>query len=144
MDNSQAFKKAHQMTKQVIKAGDNYQATFGACLKIVIREAMSNEQKHIEDKKAAQARIFRRQTEWAIEEAFDFASIACTYAIIVCLVVFLCSLLSGMVGLLSVPTAMGGIHGSLVGIVSMVGFGVFAWLVAAVARIGNRLIPLEA
>ena len=35
MTNSQAFKLAHTMTKQVIKSGDNYQATFGQCLKVV-------------------------------------------------------------------------------------------------------------
>lgn len=35
MTNSQAFKLAHKMTKQVIKSGDNYQATFGQCLKVV-------------------------------------------------------------------------------------------------------------
>lgn len=35
MTNSQAFKLAHKMTKQVIQTGDNYQATFGQCLKVV-------------------------------------------------------------------------------------------------------------
>lgn len=35
MTNSQLFKQAHTMTKQVIKAGDNYQVTFGACLKLI-------------------------------------------------------------------------------------------------------------
>ena len=35
MNNSTAFKQAHAMTKQVIKAGDNYQVTFGQCLKLV-------------------------------------------------------------------------------------------------------------
>ena len=39
MSNSINFKAAHAMTKQVIKAGDNYQVTFGACLKIVIADA---------------------------------------------------------------------------------------------------------
>lgn len=33
MNNSQLFKKAHQLTKQVIKKGDNYNVTFGLCLK---------------------------------------------------------------------------------------------------------------
>ena len=35
MNNSTAFKLAHTMTKQVIQTGDNYQATFGQCLKAV-------------------------------------------------------------------------------------------------------------
>lgn len=35
MTNSQLFKQAHAMTKQVIKAGDNYQTTFGLCLKAI-------------------------------------------------------------------------------------------------------------
>ena len=35
MTNSQLFKQAHAMTKQVIQAGDNYQITFGLCLKAI-------------------------------------------------------------------------------------------------------------
>lgn len=35
MNNSTAFKLAHAMTKQVIQTGDNYQVTFGQCLKAV-------------------------------------------------------------------------------------------------------------
>ena len=35
MNNSQLFKQAHAMTKQVIKTGDNYQVTFGLCLKAI-------------------------------------------------------------------------------------------------------------
>lgn len=39
MTNSQLFKQAHAMTKQVIKAGDNYQVTFGLCLKAIKADA---------------------------------------------------------------------------------------------------------
>ena len=39
MTNSQLFKLAHAMTKQVIKAGDNYQVTFGLCLKVIKADA---------------------------------------------------------------------------------------------------------
>ena len=39
MTNSQLFKQAHAMTKQVIQTGDNYQATFGLCLKVIKAEA---------------------------------------------------------------------------------------------------------
>ena len=35
MNNSTAFKQAHAMTKQVIKAGDCYRTTFGQCLKAI-------------------------------------------------------------------------------------------------------------
>lgn len=39
MTNSQLFKQAHTMTKQVIKSGDNYQVTFGLCLKAIKADA---------------------------------------------------------------------------------------------------------
>ena len=39
MSNSTIFKQAHTMTKQVIQLGDNYQVTFGACLKSIIAES---------------------------------------------------------------------------------------------------------
>ena len=35
MTNAQLFTQAHKMTKQVIKAGDCYRTTFGACLKAI-------------------------------------------------------------------------------------------------------------
>lgn len=35
MANSQLFKDAHAMTKQVIQTGDCYRITFGACLKLL-------------------------------------------------------------------------------------------------------------
>lgn len=35
MNNAILFKQAHQLTKQVIKQGDNYQVTFGLCLKAI-------------------------------------------------------------------------------------------------------------
>lgn len=38
MNNSQLFKAAHTMTKQVIKQGDNYRVTFGLCLKAIKAE----------------------------------------------------------------------------------------------------------
>ena len=39
MNNSQLFKQAHAMTKQVIKTSDNYQVTFGLCLKAIKADA---------------------------------------------------------------------------------------------------------
>ena len=42
MNNSTTFKLAHAMTKQVIKAGDNYQVTFGACLKLIKADQLVN------------------------------------------------------------------------------------------------------
>lgn len=35
MNKSEFFKKAHTIAKRVIKAGDNYRVTFGACLKML-------------------------------------------------------------------------------------------------------------
>ena len=35
MNKSQLFKQAHKLAKKVIKAGDNYRVTFGACLKMI-------------------------------------------------------------------------------------------------------------
>ena len=42
MTNSQLFKLAHAMTKRVIKTGDNYQVTFGQCLKVIIADQLKN------------------------------------------------------------------------------------------------------
>lgn len=36
---SELFKAAHKLAKQIIKAGDNYQVTFGACLKFIKNES---------------------------------------------------------------------------------------------------------
>lgn len=38
MDMSKIFKRAHALTRAVIQKGDNYQATFGACLQDIIAE----------------------------------------------------------------------------------------------------------
>lgn len=35
MNNSTLFKQAHAMTKQIIKKDDNYNVTFGLCLKAI-------------------------------------------------------------------------------------------------------------
>lgn len=35
MTKSELFKKAHAMTKVVIQCGDDYRATFSACLKLI-------------------------------------------------------------------------------------------------------------
>ena len=35
MNKSKLFKLAHKLTKKVIKSGDNYRVTFGACIKVV-------------------------------------------------------------------------------------------------------------
>lgn len=46
MDKSLLFKQAHQLTKKVIKKGDNYQVTFGLCLKEI--KAKNNQVKKIQ------------------------------------------------------------------------------------------------
>ena len=39
MTNSQLFKQAHKLAKQVIQKGDDYRVTFGACLKLLKEKA---------------------------------------------------------------------------------------------------------
>lgn len=36
MDMSKVFKAAHRLAKRTVKTGDNYQVTFGLCLKFII------------------------------------------------------------------------------------------------------------
>lgn len=38
MTKSELFKKAHQLTKSVIKAGDDYRITFGLAIKAILSE----------------------------------------------------------------------------------------------------------
>lgn len=49
MNNSKLFKLAHNLTKKVIKAGDNYRVTFGAAIK-AIKEGFVMTTKSIEDR----------------------------------------------------------------------------------------------
>lgn len=37
MTKSELFKAAHKLTREVIKAGDDYRATFGLCLKFIAK-----------------------------------------------------------------------------------------------------------
>lgn len=39
MTKSTLFKQAHALAKAIIKAGDNYRATFGLCLKAIIADS---------------------------------------------------------------------------------------------------------
>lgn len=41
MNKSALFKKAHQLTKKILRQGDDYRATFGACLKYLLEEEKS-------------------------------------------------------------------------------------------------------
>ena len=54
MTNSQLFKLAHAMTKQFIKTGDNYQATFGLCIKVIKEDQLKNADKLQADLRRAQ------------------------------------------------------------------------------------------
>ena len=42
MTKSELFKAAHKLAKATIQAGDNYQVTFGLCLKTVYAQSSSN------------------------------------------------------------------------------------------------------
>lgn len=39
MSKSSLFSQAHALCKSVIQAGDDYRITFGACLKLIIKES---------------------------------------------------------------------------------------------------------
>lgn len=43
MTNAQLFTAAHEITKKVIKDGDNYQATFSLCLKMIKNGEIAHE-----------------------------------------------------------------------------------------------------
>lgn len=42
MNKSELFKAAHKLAKSVIKAGDNYRVTFGACIKAVLSNTVKS------------------------------------------------------------------------------------------------------
>ena len=48
MNKQELFKKAHEITRQIRKAGDSYQATFGLCLK-AIREGFQVARRSLAD-----------------------------------------------------------------------------------------------
>lgn len=45
ISNATLFKQAHAMTKQVIKDGDDYRATFGLCLKAIKQDSIKQANK---------------------------------------------------------------------------------------------------
>lgn len=57
MNNAALFKQAHAMTKATVKHGDNYQATFGLCLKLVIEQNKAQAVAVVEAKDGASASI---------------------------------------------------------------------------------------
>lgn len=57
MNNAALFKQAHAMTKATVKHGDNYQATFALCLKLVIEQNKAQAVAVVEAKEKAQASI---------------------------------------------------------------------------------------
>ena len=42
MNKSQLFKTAHKLVKSVIKAGDNYRATFGLAIKAILSQTTNS------------------------------------------------------------------------------------------------------
>lgn len=47
MNKSELFKSAHKLTKSVIKAGDNYQITFGASIKVILSGFVANTEVYV-------------------------------------------------------------------------------------------------
>lgn len=69
MNMSQIFKKAHEITKAAIKAGDNYRVTFGAALRILMTKPVDAVEalKAIGGKlweKAGMSRVYFDAAEW--------------------------------------------------------------------------------
>lgn len=57
MNNAAIFKQAHALTKATVKAGDNYQATFALCLKLVIEQNKAQAVAMVEAKEDAHMNI---------------------------------------------------------------------------------------
>ena len=58
---SNIFKKAHELTKKIIKIGDNYRATFRLCLSFVYSQIKKGVKKMVELKGT------EKQVKWATE-----------------------------------------------------------------------------
>ena len=72
ISNATLFKQAHAMTKQVIKNGDNYQVTFGACLKAIKQN----------DTKQANKKIVKQAIATALPFTAFFAIVCAIMAIL--------------------------------------------------------------
>lgn len=57
MNNATIFKQAHTLTKATVKHGDNYQATFALCLKLVIEQNKAQTVALVEAKENAHMNI---------------------------------------------------------------------------------------
>lgn len=96
MNNSKLFKQAHAMTRETLRAGDDYRVTFGACLKAI---------------KASEAKKAEAQ-ESKIDKAIEI--ILKAFAVLVCVVLvgFTGFLVSLQIGVL--PLTMAVLGGLLV------------------------------
>ena len=65
MNNAILFKQAHAMTKASMQAGDNYQATFALCLKLVIEQNKAQAVAMVESK--GKAHMNRKSNNYAAD-----------------------------------------------------------------------------
>ena len=73
---SNIFKKAHELTKNIIKKGDNYRATFRLCLSFVYSQVKKGVNKVIELKGT------EKQVKWAEDIKAQFNDIVKKYNLI--------------------------------------------------------------
>ncbi|MNQ55080.1 hypothetical protein D3C85_691620 [compost metagenome] len=141
MNNSQAFKKAHAMTKAIIANGDSYSVTFGACLKAIKAEAL-NQAQAIEQAKTVSSKRLKLETSFAIDDAFLFSLITAVTAIVTCMSVFSGTIIAAMFKAVSIDSGVMFLESSLIGTAAMLAFIAFAWVVSVIAKAANHIIPV--
>lgn len=86
MNNAQAFKQAHAMTKATIKQGDSYAATFGICLKLVIEQ------------NKAQAKQMTNKVSSVVFHKPPIFNLVCAMVCALCVVVFFAPVVMAIIG----------------------------------------------
>lgn len=132
MNNSQAFKKAHAMTKAIIANGDSYSVTFGACLKLVKAEAFEQ----------AKAVDIKERTAQNIDAVMSFSkmSILVVGLIVILLMVFV-PMIGGASGLLSHGNQVAAFATEIVSCGALIIVGLFVSIVGWIAETANELLP---
>ncbi|MNQ92124.1 hypothetical protein D3C85_1075380 [compost metagenome] len=132
MNNSQAFKKAHAMTKAIIANGDNYSVTFGQCLKLVKAEAIEQ----------AKAVDIKERTAQNIEAVMSFSkmSILVVGCVVVLLMLFV-PMIGGITGVLQHGEQVAAFTTGMVSCCALILVGLFVSVVGWVAETANDMLP---
>ena len=91
MNKSELFKSAHKLAKSVIKSGDNYRVTFGACIKAILGGKVAQAEKitltlNKWTKKAGEVRVYLNKDNddfgyFLVEgEKINFSKVEAKYA----------------------------------------------------------------